>query len=116
MWPTQFLKCERRGGCYCQWGLTIQQNKQLLYVEGFSCAGCLATAPPPRQHPHCWACLPSPGGSQGSCWQEFVHPGVALQECWEQFHKAQLETSRHRPCRYSAAPSVEREKWDEMPP
>lgn len=61
-------------------------------------------------------CLPQGDPREAAGRNLYTPPGVALQECWEQFHKAQLETSRHRPCRYSAAPSVEQEKWDEMPP
>ena len=87
MWPPQFLECERRGGCYCQWGLTIQQNKRLLMQRAFSCTGCSATAPPPHQvpvmlgtHTDGHVCPLWAGEPRGSCCQDCrdSHLSVAL--------------------------------------
>lgn len=55
MWPPQFLECERRGGCYCQWGLTIQQNKQLLMQKPSAVLAALPQPHCPTTSPGCWA-------------------------------------------------------------
>lgn len=84
--------------------LTIQQNKQLLYAEGFSCAGCSATAPLPQQvsaHPHCQPHLSSLGREpRGICYQASTnsHLSMALLGIKPGTHLPPLPShSRHDP-------------------